>query len=142
MQSPRHLLREWPGRAVPAIVYASIVFAASVVNPPSGGQPTAGPFGLVGADKWVHAIAYAVLTVLLAYALWASTFRLLVVVAVVASVYGVGIELVQSTLPFRTFDRLDAVANTLGVLVASVSLWVVPCRSDWPVCRWLTRGPR
>lgn len=142
MQSPRHLLREWPGRAVPAIVYASIVFAASVVNPLSGGQPTAGPFGLVGADKWVHAIAYAVLTVLLAYALWASTFRLLVVVAVVASVYGVGIELVQSTLPFRTFDRLDAVANTLGVLVASVSLWVVPCRSDWPVCRWLTRGPR
>lgn len=142
MQSLRHSLGEWPGRAVPAIVYAGIVFAASVVNPPSGGVPAVGPLGLVGADKWVHATAYAVLTVFLAYALRATTFRLLVAVAVVASVYGVGIELVQSTLPFRTFDRLDAAANTLGVLVAGVSLRVTSYCSGRPVCRWLTRGPR
>jgi VanZ family protein len=142
VQSIRHSLREWPGRTVPAIVYAGIVFAASVVNPPSGGQPAVGPLGLVGADKWVHAIAYAVLTVLLAYALWATTFRLLVVVAVVASVYGLGIELVQSALPFRTFDRLDAAANTLGVLVAGLVLWVVSWCLDESSGRWVARESR
>jgi hypothetical protein len=68
---------EWPPdlratrrvRAVPAVCYAVVVLVASVVDPPAGGSVSTGPLGLVGFDKWLHGLGYAVLAALLAYAL-------------------------------------------------------------------------
>lgn len=122
-------LTDWPGRAVPAVLYAAVVFAASVADPPSGGLPLAGPFGLVGVDKWIHVGTYAALAVLVAYALWTTTSRRLIAAVVVASAYGLGIEVVQSVLPLRAFELLDVLANTLGALLAAVVLWVLSHRT-------------
>ncbi|SEO41648.1 VanZ like family protein [Halorientalis persicus] len=120
-------------RAVPAVCYAVIVLGASVVEPPAGGLTPTGPLGLVGVDKWVHAVGYATLAVLLAYALRATTTRRLVVVAALAIAYGAGIEVVQSFLPFRAFSLADALANAVGVslvvIVGLVSRCVTRVRS-------------
>ncbi|WP_379813707.1 VanZ family protein [Halorientalis brevis] len=132
MQSPWRSLTAWPGRTGPAVLYAVIVFGGSVVPPPSSGISPAGPFGLVGADKWLHAATYAAFVVLVVYALWTVTPRLLVVAVVVASAYGAGLEVVQSFLPLRSFDLLDMLANVLGALLAGVVLWVLSRRSALP----------
>jgi len=123
-------LAVWPGRAVPAVLYAVLVFGGSVVNPPSTGITLAGPLGLVGADKWFHAAIYAVLVVLVAYALWARTPRVILIAVAVASLYGAGIEVVQSMLPFRSFETLDMLANAVGALLAGVVLWVLSSRIE------------
>ena len=132
MQSIWRSLTDWPGRAVPAVVYVFIVFGGSVVTPPGSGLTPTGPFGLVGADKWLHAATYAALVVLVAYAMWTITPRLLVVAITLAAVYGAGLEVVQSFLPLRSFDLLDMLANALGALLAGVVLWVLSRRSELP----------
>jgi VanZ family protein len=45
-------------------------------------------------------------------------------------VYGAGIEVVQSFLPFRSFDPLDALANTLGALLIGIVLWILSRRAE------------
>jgi VanZ family protein len=129
---------EWPPdlratrrvRAVPAVCYAVVVLVASVVDPPAGGSVSTGPLGLVGFDKWLHGLGYAVFAALLAYALWATTTRRLAVAVAAATAYGAGIEVVQSFLPFRSFDPLDALANTLGALLIGIVLWILSRRAE------------
>ncbi|WP_224448816.1 VanZ family protein [Haloprofundus salilacus] len=100
------------------------VFVASVVTPPGDGVPTLGPFGLVGADKWLHAAAYAAVAGTLAHALTPSTERAAAGGFLGGAVYGLCIELVQWFIPARQFDLLDAAANGVGAALGA-GLWLV-----------------
>jgi VanZ family protein len=102
------------------VACAGAVLVASVVRPPGAGGSATLLLG-VALDKWLHAAAYAALAATLAYAALAAGRTLLVVAAVVAA-YGLGIEGVQATLPYRTFSVADAAANAVGALVG-VAAW-------------------
>lgn len=103
-------------------VYAGCVLVASVIDPPSGSLDAAGPLGLVGFDTWIHVLAYSILGAGVAVALGSRRRRAALVAVLVATAFGVGIEFVQTTLPARSFDPLDMVANGLGAIVG-VACW-------------------
>ncbi|SDF01049.1 VanZ family protein [Halorientalis regularis] len=113
-----------PVRALPAVCYAVVVLVASVVDPPAGGVAPTGPLGLVGVDKWLHAVGYATLTLLVAYALRATTGRRIALAVALAVAYGGGIEVVQTLAPFRVFSLADMLANAVGAGLAGLVLWV------------------
>lgn len=110
-------------------VVAAGILLASVVDPGGAGPSSGGPLGLVGLDKWVHALAYGGLAGALAYALVPPVGvedgpRVgrpagLAVVVSLAAAFGLGVELLQWTLPYRSFDPADAVANTVGALAVA-----------------------
>ena len=70
-------------------------------------------------DKVVHAIFYAILAFLIFVPVKPSRFeaatftRLSIVILIV---YGASLELLQYFVPNRTFDLIDIVANSLGIL--------------------------
>ncbi|SDZ89302.1 VanZ like family protein [Haloplanus vescus] len=107
------------------VAVAALVFAASVVRPSGAASTLPGASGLVSATGWLHAVAYATLAVLVANALrgdgrpdWVALgagFAL-------ATAYGAGIELVQSTLAYRAFETADLLVNTVAAAL-SVVLW-------------------
>jgi VanZ family protein len=108
--------------ALPVAV-ATVIVLASVVDPAGGGPEVA--VGPVGADKFVHAAGYAVLTaaLLVAGRPFEGRQRTGAALAVVlATAFGAGLEVVQATLPARTFSVGDAAANALGAL-ATALLW-------------------
>lgn len=83
--------------------------------------------GVSNADKIFHVLAYCVFTFL-----WAYTFILkfgignkkaILFAAIGAMLYGILIEVLQGSLTTaRAFDYYDAVANSLGALIASILL--------------------
>ncbi|MFC6733628.1 MULTISPECIES: VanZ family protein [unclassified Haladaptatus] len=108
--------------AIPLLV-ATVIFATSVVTPPSGALSPLGPFGLVGQDKWLHCLAYAGQAGVLAAVLDRHRHgRLAAFVLTVG--YGIFIELVQYPLPARAFDLSDIAANSLGAALG-VLAWVL-----------------
>jgi VanZ family protein len=122
---PVPLLPRWLRYGAVAAVAGFIFYTSIVTAPPETvvDQVRAGT-GLeeaVQLDKWRHFVAYAVLGCTLAYAaadreLGPARSALLVVGVTV--VYGVGIELGQSTIPDRYFSVGDALANALGGALA------------------------
>jgi VanZ family protein len=101
---------------------AGVILYSSLIEPPGAGLAPAGPFGLVGLDKWLHALAYGALAAVLAVALARDALAALVLVVCLAIGYGIGIELVQATVPERSASALDAAADACGAL-ASVAGW-------------------
>ena len=103
-----------------AILVASVLPSSTGVAPPAG----PGPANLVGADKWIHGLAYAGLATALLYALATSDrpfpHTVALTLGLVAS-FGLGVELVQAPLPTRHFDLLDAVANAAGASIAATA---------------------
>ncbi len=75
-------------------------------------------------DKLEHAFAYLVLTFLWLLALGKTkTARLLIVV--ICIIYGIIIEILQGLLTsYRFAELLDVVANTLGILLATMVFWL------------------
>lgn len=127
MESPAAVAVRAPIRFSIAGAFAVAVLVASMIEAPAA-VASQGPFGLVGLDKWIHAGSYALLTLLGAYvALTRAPFALLLV-AVAATVFGAGVELVQEPIPYRSYERADMVANGLGALFA-VAVW----RVGWAV---------
>jgi VanZ family protein len=106
------------------VAWAGAVLAASLVDPPSGGVPAMGPFGLVGLDKWLHLGAYAGLAALFGYATLARDRQALAVAVLLAAAYGVGVELLQAPLAARTADPVDAAANALGAVLGAAVWWL------------------
>jgi VanZ family protein len=108
---------------VVAVLATLLVF--SVVRPPGTTGRAFGPLGAFPLTAWLHAIGYAGLAVVLAYALQTSPrpdWQILCVVFAFVTAYGAGIELIQSTLAYRTFDVGDILVNALGAAV-SVTGW-------------------
>lgn len=108
-------------RYAAVLVVALVVVAASVTRPGPGGPSTL--FGLP-ADKVFHAAAYAVVAAALAYALLPrgaplSPAKLALVVAG-ALALGVGVELLQGAIPYRSMSPLDVVANAVGAVAGAL----------------------
>lgn len=78
-------------------------------------------------DKIYHSLAYFILTlVLFNYFNAIKKKNALVISVTIAIVYGIIVELLQYTLTtWRTFDIYDAIANTLGAIIASVLIGVL-----------------
>lgn len=87
---------------------------------------TTGPFGLIGADKWIHGIAYAVLMATLASAfvtpVRSDRHNRLVLSFCLAVLLGLCLEFVQGPLPGRSTEGLDFLANTIGAGLVAL-LW-------------------
>ncbi|MFC7156736.1 VanZ family protein [Halomarina halobia] len=132
--APRLPLASRRVRRALVVLWAGYVLVASTVDPPSGGLPPIGPLGLVGLDKWLHALAYAAMALLVAYALAARTPRTLALAVALTAAYGAGIEAVQAFLPLRAFDPADALANAAGAALGAAA-WsaltrIVPLPAD------------
>jgi VanZ family protein len=125
----RALVAERPLSAAAVVGWAAAVLVASVVSPSAGtgGLSTAGPLDLVGVDKWLHALAYATLAALVATARRARTRRELLAAALVSAGFGATVEAIQLSLPARSGDPADAVANAVGAVVG-VAVWCVGVR--------------
>lgn len=110
-------------RLAGVVAVAATILYYSVFTPPGSGAIRSGPFGVFAYSTWLHALAYAGLAIVLAYALedqpW-SDWIVLVVVFLLAVGYGGGIELLQSTLASRTADFGDLLVNSVGAAVAAV----------------------
>jgi VanZ family protein len=115
--SSRRRWRAVAGLVAVAIVVASLLPPELLVGP---GPPTdpRGPFGLVGADKWLHAIGYAVLAGTLVPGVADDPDRPAVggyLLAVgLATALGLGVELLQWPHPGRTASLADGAANLVG----------------------------
>jgi VanZ family protein len=106
------------------VVMAVLVVYTSVTTPGDGGLPL--------SDKVMHYLAYTGLTLsMLLAAVWAPVrgqgrFPTAPIgIAVLAFLFGVGIEVVQGPLPERDAELLDAIANAAGAATALVvwTLW-------------------
>lgn len=139
MASPRLRLPLVPRSVRWLLVGATLatILVFSVVRPSVTG-PVPGPFGIVPQSTWLHAVGYAGLAVVLAYALQTSPrpdWQVLCVVFTLATVYGAGIELLQSTIAYRTFDTADILVNAAGAAVAVVGWKLLVRRVRFYRCR-------
>jgi|AntDeeMetagen134_2_1112570.scaffolds.fasta_scaffold00327_18 VanZ family protein len=120
-------------------VVAAVILVASVLQPDPTAAPTMGPFGIVGVDKWSHALAYAGLAAVLVYASMSSnrgTDRLILAV-VLAVGFGIGIEFVQWPIPYRTASAADALADAIGAGVLALAWWSLSRFVRFvPISRW------
>ena len=76
-------------------------------------------------DKYYHSFAYFILTMS-----WLSFFqvrdntlkkKLLILISIALTIFGIVIELLQRILTnYRLFDYQDMIANTIGVLIATL----------------------
>jgi VanZ family protein len=102
-------------------VLALVVLGASLAPVP--GTVSTASTGTVGADKLLHAVAYAGLTFAVATAVDTRSPGRLAGVVLAVTAFGVAVELVQ---PFvgRTASLLDALADLAGSLAGALS-WAV-----------------
>lgn len=100
---------------------AGALFVLMVIPPSTAPTPPVRT-PLVGLDKWLHLIDYAVLAFVLGSALRAASFRLLAQAWGGASAYGVALELLQWGILYRAFSLGDIAANIVGAAIG-VSLW-------------------
>lgn len=107
--------------------FALAVVVASMIHAPADPFAKLGPLGLFGVDKWIHVGSYALLAFLGAFVVLTRSVAVLVGIALLTTVFGAGVELLQGTIEWRTMEFADVVANALGAVIA-VALW----RFVWP----------
>lgn len=104
---------------VPALGWALLIASLSTTSalPPI-------PWDFLSPDKIGHLVFYAILTGLIIWAMakgqeqaFSLSKGLLLLAVVLASIYGIFLELVQANLPHRQFDYADMLANCLGALL-------------------------
>jgi VanZ family protein len=108
------------GHVLPALVWTAIVFVAGGV--PNPGPPVAMEFPI---DKIEHAVAFGILQMLALRALRFELPRALprampLIAALVSSVLGAALELFQLTVPNRSAELMDLVANTIGIALTTL----------------------
>ena len=121
-----------------AVAVLATLLVFSVVRPPETTGRALGPLGVFPLTAWLHAIGYAGLAFVLAYALQTSPrpdWQILCVVFAFATAYGAGIELIQSTLAYRSFDVGDILVNALGAAVAVTGWKLLVRRVRFYRCR-------
>jgi len=112
-------------RAVLVLATFGVLIYYSIVPAPGSGSITYGPLGMIPYSMWLHFLGYMGLAIVLSYA--SATVRrpqsqILLGVFVVTVGCGIAVEVLQLTLPTRTFSVLDMAINALGAGVG-VTLW-------------------
>jgi VanZ family protein len=113
----------------PAVLYAVLVLVLSLL--PDTGGPSH------GWDKANHFIAYAVMSFLFMRAAAAegvSSARSAIAAVGAATLFGIGVEFLQSLTPTRQADALDALANTLGALLGAALFSFIKYRAEVKRC--------
>jgi hypothetical protein len=111
-----------PLRYAGALGCAIVILYGSIIEPGDGVPPTL--FG-IEFTVYLHVIAYAGFTSAIGYAVLSADRRTLLVAAAIAALYGVGVELVQGTLPYRTMSALDMLINAGGATAGAACWWLV-----------------
>ena len=108
----------------PSIVWTSVIFL--LLSMSTDGLGGNGLFGIPGFDKVIHFTLFAAFVFL-----WGSYYsinkkyslsRILFILMLVASAYGLGMEYYQLYFTNRTFSLWDALADTIGSIAGA---WVV-----------------
>lgn len=77
----------------------------------------------IGTTVYLHIVAYGGFTGAIGYALLAADRRALSLAVVIATLYGVCIELLQGTIPYRTMDLMDVLINATGAVGGGLLWW-------------------
>jgi hypothetical protein len=105
-----------------SIIWTIVVFAL-LAMPMSNGKET-GILDLIGIDKLVHLILFAVFTFLWGTYLCEKNVKnellVLIVLMFVAAGYGLIMEFYQKYFTERNFSILDALADSLGAIIGTL----------------------
>ena len=120
---------------VPALVYMAGIFYVSSLS-----DPGSIPGGV--SDKWIHAVEYAVLAVLLLLPLSGGrserlTWPRAAIAAVLASAYGATDELHQAFVPGRVASAGDLAADAAGAALGAAA-----AGGAWSILRRSARSRR
>ncbi|ELZ94478.1 hypothetical protein C440_09878 [Haloferax mucosum ATCC BAA-1512] len=98
-----------------------LLLVASLVPIPSRHNPD---FGSYGPDKFLHLVGHAGLAAALVEAFddTEQSLRAAVIAVVLSTVYGVGTELLQESVPGREFERGDVSAGFVGSVIGVVAV--------------------
>lgn len=110
------LVPRWLRWSAVGLVATALFYASVVVDPAGTASGLLGPYW----DKQLHAVAYAGLALVTAYATanWRThPYRRVLAVLVATVGYGVLIELAQAAVPYRRFSAGDLAANAAGALL-------------------------
>jgi|AntDeeMetageno50_2_1112565.scaffolds.fasta_scaffold18673_2 VanZ family protein len=110
------LVPRWLRWSAVLFVAATVFYFSVLVSPGPAGRELFGPLW----DKYLHAVAYAGLALVTAYATanWRATpYRRAAAVLVATVAFGVLIEFAQAAVPYRQFSPADMVANAAGALL-------------------------
>lgn len=106
--------------SLPVVVWALLIAGGSL-GPPSRMPPS------IVNDKVSHGLLYAVFAGLMMHG-WVRAARpellLGLCVIVISAAWGMYLEVLQHMTPYRTFDLLDGLANTIGAGLG-VTFWIV-----------------
>lgn len=107
-------------RTIPAIIWGSLILVASITS--SNSVPSA---NIPHLDKVVHFTLYFILCILIIFATTSKQGLvplMIIVIAVLSSgIFGIVMEYLQEVMKQgRSAELLDAVANTLGAIMAGI----------------------
>lgn len=105
-------------RWLPFCVGIVAVVVASLV--PVSAAPSPAQDAHAFSDTLWHAVTYFVLTSLGLYSVSEREGRVYVFVALSVILFGAGVEIAQSFVPYRTASSTDTVANAVGTSLALV----------------------
>jgi len=103
----------------PSIIWTLVIFILLVM--PTKGIEGAGVIEIPNADKFVHALLFAVFAFL-----WFSFFSLryplkgksiFLTILFMGSFYGLGMEFIQKYFTERNFSLMDGLADAVGTLI-------------------------
>jgi VanZ family protein len=115
----RLLQRTEPWRCTLLACLIAITWLAFTERPPKLTEAT--------WDKLNHVFAFAVLSI----CAWRSVPRISQWWRIIGLlVYGIGIEVVQGTLPHRSASGLDILADTIGLMIGESCRWLISKLTD------------
>jgi len=102
------------------IAYMAFIFGLSSISRT--------PAFVHGIDKYLHAMLYAGLGVLVVRALSGGlrrrvTLGIVATTIAIGAAYGVSDEFHQSFVPMRSVEAMDVVADTVGISIAAIALY-------------------
>lgn len=96
------------GQVIGGLLVALVVYLSLTPQPPA-------PLTFDNSDKVEHAFAYATLSFWFCHLYVTGSSRAVVIATLVA--LGVGLEYVQGWTGYRSFDVMDMLADSIGVLL-------------------------
>ncbi|MFT5645733.1 MAG: VanZ family protein [Aureispira sp.] len=106
---------------IPAITWAILIWSLSTTS----NLPHI-PWSFLSPDKIGHLVFYAILTLLLIVGFvhslsWKQKGAIswILFCMIIAGLYGVSLEFVQATIPGRSFDYADMLANFIGTFLGA-----------------------